>query len=470
MRCIRNVAPRVSALSGFEQHVPSLDFIWFWMPTEHPGQRNWSNVVDLLNPPAEVEKRKYKLKRLVQSPNSFFFFMVIHKLCDLSSTIEMKKINGGYEVEEDGVDSNLVQIGFRPVLFHFLSFFVYICCVIGLPGCSVDLKPNTSNLAQSIIRGTGAQKKTAETNMLTQDSKKPLSVGMIIQAHMTCASLETSVLMRPWFIILVLARAGESLSGLAQGVAVERDWVVLWRHPWDPNATTFSKKLTMSTHEQQTSTIPTSVVRNTGGKSGLQNLEEPASNEALRELCDKNYHQILPLIAEKMQKEKEQQDKLKASREGGMGASTLESHHQSPVSSEDSNKTDLLHLGSGRGRREVCSIGGEEKNLTHLHALIVTTRVPKQRELRYRQESIITRAHRPEEPADIRRAKTAKGVTGSPNKKGIGQIPAKMISPSLGCVKKETLSRLGSDILTSQGQGCLAMSRLMMEVGIRKTI
>ncbi|GKB76349.1 hypothetical protein Tco_0943244 [Tanacetum coccineum] len=68
----------------------------------------------------------------------------------------------------------------------------------------------------------------------------------------------------------------------------------------------------MSTHEQQTSTIPTSVVRNTRGKSGPQNFEEPASNEALRELCDKNYHQLLPLIAEKMQKEKEQQDKLKA--------------------------------------------------------------------------------------------------------------------------------------------------------------
>ncbi|GKD32092.1 hypothetical protein Tco_1242870 [Tanacetum coccineum] len=49
-----------------------------------------------------------------------------------------------------------------------------------------------------------------------------------------------------------------------------------------------------------------------GEKCGPQNLEEPASNEALRELCDKNYHQLLPLIAEKMQKEKEQQDKLKA--------------------------------------------------------------------------------------------------------------------------------------------------------------
>ncbi|MCL7050825.1 hypothetical protein MKW94_013745 [Papaver nudicaule] len=33
-----------------------------------------SNDVDLLNPPAELEKRRHKLKRLVQSPNSFFMF------------------------------------------------------------------------------------------------------------------------------------------------------------------------------------------------------------------------------------------------------------------------------------------------------------------------------------------------------------------------------------------------------------
>ncbi|GJW85704.1 reverse transcriptase domain-containing protein [Tanacetum coccineum] len=50
------------------------------------------------------------------------------------------------------------------------------------------------------------------------------------------------------------------------------------------------------------------------------------------------------------------------SREEGMGTSTPEARHQSPVSSEDSNKTDLLHLGSGHGRRDVCSIGWEEKN------------------------------------------------------------------------------------------------------------
>ncbi|GKC08555.1 hypothetical protein Tco_1000165 [Tanacetum coccineum] len=67
----------------------------------------------------------------------------------------------------------------------------------------------------------------------------------------------------------------------------------------------------MSTHEH-TPTVPTSAVRNTGGRSGPQGLEEPTPDEVLRELCDKNYHQLLPLIAEKMQKEKEQQDKLNA--------------------------------------------------------------------------------------------------------------------------------------------------------------
>ncbi|GKC83846.1 hypothetical protein Tco_1139563 [Tanacetum coccineum] len=71
----------------------------------------------------------------------------------------------------------------------------------------------------------------------------------------------------------------------------------------------------MSTREQHTPTIPTSTVRNTGGRSGPQGLEEPTSDEVLRELCDKNYHQLLPLIAEKIQKEKEQQDKLNAVKE-----------------------------------------------------------------------------------------------------------------------------------------------------------
>lgn len=31
-----------------------------------------STDIDLLHPPAELEKQKHKTKRLVQSPNSFF--------------------------------------------------------------------------------------------------------------------------------------------------------------------------------------------------------------------------------------------------------------------------------------------------------------------------------------------------------------------------------------------------------------
>ncbi|GKA41958.1 reverse transcriptase domain-containing protein, partial [Tanacetum coccineum] len=67
----------------------------------------------------------------------------------------------------------------------------------------------------------------------------------------------------------------------------------------------------MSTHEQITNN-PTSAVRNTGGRNGPQGLEEPMSDEILREVCDRNYHQLLPLIAEKMKKEKKQKDKLNA--------------------------------------------------------------------------------------------------------------------------------------------------------------
>ena len=47
--------------------------------------------IDLLNPPAELEASKHKLKRLVQAPNSFFMdvkcqvSLVFFSLCALSS-------------------------------------------------------------------------------------------------------------------------------------------------------------------------------------------------------------------------------------------------------------------------------------------------------------------------------------------------------------------------------------------------
>ncbi|KAK6915677.1 Ferroportin-1 [Dillenia turbinata] len=60
-----------------------------------------------------------------------------------------------------------------------------------------------------------------------QAAAQLLSVAMIIHAHTSPPRLALSVLLRPWFITLVLAGAVERLSGLALGVAMERDWVVL---------------------------------------------------------------------------------------------------------------------------------------------------------------------------------------------------------------------------------------------------
>nr|GEX19900.1 reverse transcriptase domain-containing protein [Tanacetum cinerariifolium] len=69
----------------------------------------------------------------------------------------------------------------------------------------------------------------------------------------------------------------------------------------------------MSTNEQTPLSQPTSVVTNTlGREQALQNLVRPVSDEDLREYCDKNYLQILPIIAEKLHQEKAQQQKLKA--------------------------------------------------------------------------------------------------------------------------------------------------------------
>nr|GEX03097.1 reverse transcriptase domain-containing protein [Tanacetum cinerariifolium] len=61
----------------------------------------------------------------------------------------------------------------------------------------------------------------------------------------------------------------------------------------------------MSTNEQTPLSQPTSAVRNTlGREQSPQNLVRPVSDEDLREYCDKNYHQILPIIAENCTKKR----------------------------------------------------------------------------------------------------------------------------------------------------------------------
>nr|GEX14808.1 reverse transcriptase domain-containing protein [Tanacetum cinerariifolium] len=53
-------------------------------------------------------------------------------------------------------------------------------------------------------------------------------------------------------------------------------------------------------------------VRPQGKEQIPQDLDRPASDAALLEYCDRNYHQLLPIIAEKVHQEKVQQEKLKA--------------------------------------------------------------------------------------------------------------------------------------------------------------
>lgn len=61
----------------------------------------------------------------------------------------------------------------------------------------------------------------------SQAAAQLLSASMIIYAHSVPHSSTSSMLLRPWFIVLVLAGAVERLFGVATGVAMERDWVVL---------------------------------------------------------------------------------------------------------------------------------------------------------------------------------------------------------------------------------------------------
>lgn len=62
---------------------------------------------------------------------------------------------------------------------------------------------------------------------IVQAAAQLLSVAMIIEAHTLHPISVSSVLLQPWFFVLLIAGAVERLCGLALGVAMERDWVVL---------------------------------------------------------------------------------------------------------------------------------------------------------------------------------------------------------------------------------------------------
>ncbi|GJR98675.1 hypothetical protein Tco_0270849 [Tanacetum coccineum] len=74
--------------------------------------------------------------------------------------------------------------------------------------------------------------------------------------------------------------------------------------------------------------------------------------------------------------------------EEGTETGIPEAHHRTPVYSKDSRRTDPLHRSPGRGKKEACLIGWEERSQLHPHVLIVVGEVPKQKELKLKQEGV----------------------------------------------------------------------------------
>nr|GEW69226.1 hypothetical protein [Tanacetum cinerariifolium] len=104
----------------------------------------------------------------------------------------------------------------------------------------------------------------------------------------------------------------------------------------------------MSTNEQTPLSQPTFAVRNTSGKEqDPQGLGKPASDTALREYYNRNYHKLLPIIAEKVHQEKVQQERLKAVK----ARLNFEETSQHSESGTPSRRTDLKkRLGSKHAR------------------------------------------------------------------------------------------------------------------------
>ncbi|KAL2643832.1 hypothetical protein R1flu_011419 [Riccia fluitans] len=99
--------------------------------------------IDLLNPPAELEKKKHKLKRLVQSPNSFFMDVK----CKVCSTITTVFSHSQTVVRCAKCSSLLCQpTGGRALLTEGLSFRKKMC--------KIDRSKNRAAVCATNIAGS----------------------------------------------------------------------------------------------------------------------------------------------------------------------------------------------------------------------------------------------------------------------------------------------------------------------------
>ncbi|GKA16065.1 reverse transcriptase domain-containing protein [Tanacetum coccineum] len=264
----------------------------------------------------------------------------------------------------------------------------------------------------------------------------------------------------------------------------------------------------MSTNEQTPLSQPTSAVRNTLGKDQVpQDLGRPASDATLQEYCDRNYHQLLPIIAEKVHQEKVQQEKLKAIKarfnfeeasqhsESGipsrrrdhkkrLGSRRVRSmsgspeprrdHSESPRKRDPERKTVFKRLEKGVFHRlgdkgKSISVYSNDSRRRSYHSSRRDTESCYQSS-RSRETEFASKKHHNKRASSRRvealsESEGSEEDIGSQNQRGKSRV-LRMICPNHGYVKKQILSLLGYVTLTFQKPVCLVTSRHTTEESI----
>ncbi|GJR26331.1 hypothetical protein Tco_1102563 [Tanacetum coccineum] len=167
------------------------------------------------------------------------------------------------------------------------------------------------------------------------------------------------------------------------------------------------------TYQQQTPpSQPTSAMRNTLGKEQVpQDLSRLASDAALREYCDRNYHQPLPIIAEKVHQEKVRKRDLKKR----LGSRCVRSMSGSPEPrrghSESPRKRDVGHT------------------TVAVETLKAVTRVLAQEKQNLLLKNIITKEYPNEGWKRCQKVKVAQGDIRSQSQRGKSRV-LRMICPN----------------------------------------
>ncbi|GJX40594.1 hypothetical protein Tco_0255584 [Tanacetum coccineum] len=173
-------------------------------------------------------------------------------------------------------------------------------------------------------------------------------------------------------------------------------------------------------------------MRNTLGKEQVpQDVGRPKSDEALREYCDKNYHQILIIIAEKVHQEKVQQEKLKAVK-ARLNFKEASQHSESGTLSR---RMDLKERLRPRHARSVSGIleprrghfeSPRERGVGHTMAAIETLKAatralaPEKQNLLLR--NIITKEHPHKKRKRCQKVKVAHEDIGNQNQRGKSRV------------------------------------------------